>query len=141
MSWRTEQFAPSAELLQVVIDRAIRPDVETVRQTLNLGPIRARVELWVNESRNSFLQTICWGESNENAQPNAALRIRFRHTFKPSRNLFLAQLMLNEPHESTGLASAILDGEIKHNNDDFLVKTSSSTCVYNRSHWIDPGRL
>jgi hypothetical protein len=141
MSWRNEQFVPPLNVVEAVLECAVTPAIEAARTQLDLPAFAAQTSVWLFNAPQLQLPADTLNDRSRCLVNDAEIRLRFRHTFKGTRDLFFAQLKMNEPEKETGFSSLLIRGEIKKSGVHSTVTMTSSSVVYNRCGWIDPAKL
>ena len=139
MSWRSDQFVPSASIIDAVIDTGIQPMIARVISDVGISNISAAVSVWQYDDRVMQRGITRCGPNQEHT--NAELRVRFRETIKPERLLFFAQLLMHEPKGSARFVGMIIRGDVKTSASGNIVSVSSGTSLFNHMDWVDPAEL
>lgn len=70
---------------------------------------------------------------------HGVIRLRFRRTFKPERNLFFCQLRLDSPLQPTGYTGFLIRGAVKQYADGMTTASADhTTWHYNQTRWMNP---
>jgi hypothetical protein len=138
MGWKTDQYLSPEEVIETVINRALKPAIASTCSRLGLLPILARVGVWVEDELQSKFQVV--GTGSQEAPLNAQIRLRLRRTIKAERSLFFAQLKLDDVDVTSGFAGLIVKGEVS-GSEKPSVKTRSCTAIFHRCEWIDPAGI
>jgi hypothetical protein len=142
MSWKNEQFLPSAAEVDAVMKESVLPTIWSACAELHVLPPKfATLEIWVHDEmqKRSVIPLGSDGPVDEVAA--AQIRLRFRRTFKPARSLFFAQLMTEVRDPQTGFAGLVAEGSMKAEENRFIIDMPTRTVIYNSSRWLHPGGL
>lgn len=141
MGWKTDQFFPSPEIVQVAVDGAVLPAIAASCDQFGISRLAADVSVWSGTESRSEPCISASGTVDDGVHVSGHIRLRFRHTIKTGRVLFFAQLQVEDPVAAGGFAGMILRGQIAVEGHGGRVTTTSCTGVYNRSSWIDPASV
>ena len=139
MGWKQDQFLPPVAGITAVVESGLRPTIAQVLSEYGITRIRGEIRVWVAHTPQDLHHPLDPSPSSDAIL--GEMRLRFRRTVKPSRQLYFAQLKLVRTETPATVTDLIIRGEIDSSVEPALVKTTSCTVIHNRFDWIDPARL